>query len=480
MSKNKKINNIGIRWTKECSVVLPQHECFIAPIFGGSVNNGVADGAFTVNANNAPSNTNWNNGASPNLKDNIKEGENLFFYNVLLIPCSVVAKIMPKKVLASNRKDNVSKALRRTFMKTYNDLFRDIIKYDNIVEAIFKASKNKRHKKNVKSTLNNFVEIAEKLSEELKNKTWEPLPCHKTKEINDGIELKKRYIVCPAFVQEQVIHHAIMNVCEPLFRKKFYTYSCGSIKGRGADQARKYLKKSIFNPNNTKNIKYVAKLDIKKFFQNARPSLIFKEIRKTIRDKETLLLIAKVLRANKQIINGNVVKQGIPIGFYTSPIFANILLNPIDHYIKEVLHIKHYVRYMDDMILFSSNKRELKKACLKIEEMLSNLHLTLKQNWQVQKFNRITFIGYQYTRKNIRLKNKIFLKTIRMAKHIYKSSKITIHRCLQFLSYIGRFKNADTYMAFKNYISSIICIKELRERVSNYFKKRSIYQWSLN
>lgn len=361
-------------------------------------------------------------------------------------------------------------------MKTYNNLFEKIISPENIRKAILKAARGKRKKAGVGKALANLDQTAAYLSELLKNKIWKPVKIHQTTQINDGVELKKRYIVCPHFVREQCVHHAIMNICEPLFRKKFYQYSCGSVKGHGAEQAKKYVAKVI--RKYPAKVKYVAKLDIKKFFHNAKPSFIFHEIRKTIRDKEVLRLFAMILRYNKQIVDGEVIKTGIPIGFYTSPILANVLLNALDHYIKEVLGVEFYVRYMDDIIMFSSNKRKLKRSCLAVSAWIEDRRMRLKPIWQVHRFKSINFIGYQFKRNGlVRLRDRVFLKSVRCVRRVAvktTTAKLTIHDCLRVLSYMGRFKNADTYKAFVRYISPYINIRELRKRVSNHFKRKGL------
>ena len=152
-----------------------------------------------------------------------------------------MAKITPQKARVSRQPPNTREAIRE--MKTYNGLFEKIVDEKNIQKAILRASLGKRKKSSVRRTLSHLTEVAHDLSEQLKNGTWRPLDIHQTTQINDGVELKKRYIVCPNFAREQCVHHAIMNICEPLFRKKFYKYSCGSVKGRGGDQAKKYIAK---------------------------------------------------------------------------------------------------------------------------------------------------------------------------------------------------------------------------------------------
>lgn len=358
-------------------------------------------------------------------------------------------------------------------VKTYNNLFDKIVDPENVRKAILKAAKGKRKKASVKRALANLDQTTAYLVNDLTSGHWRPLEVHQTKEINDGVELKKRFIVCPNFVREQCVHHAIMNICEPLFSKKFYNYSCGSIRGHGAEQAKSYIEKIIRKyPAKTK---YVAKLDIKKFFHNAKPSFIFHELRKTIKDKQVLRLFALILRSNKQIINGKVIKKGIPIGFFTSPHFANILLNPLDHLVKEELGAEFYVRYMDDMIIFSPNRRKLKKICKIIQGEVERLCMRLKPVWQVHKFTSINFLGYQFKRcGNVKLRDRIFLKAVRLVKRSAAKVKLTIHDCLRIISYMGRFKNADTYSAFVKYISPYINVRELRKRVSKFFKRKGL------
>lgn len=378
-------------------------------------------------------------------------------------------------------------------MKTYNKLFDQICDPANIEKAILKASLGKRHKKSVQRALRKRKEIAAYLSEQLKTGQWRPIELHSAKVINDGVELKKRLIICPAFVREQVVHHAIFNVCAPLFQRKFYRYSCGSVPERGAEFAKKYIEKKVRRAR--AKTKYVCKLDVKKYFPTARPSVIFRELRRTIRDRRVLGLFARILRANKcQVLpedasaaagmsqigthNGKAVfKGGIPIGFYTSPWFANILLNALDHYVKEELQIPVYVRYMDDMVLFSPNKRALKKTGNCITEFLKRLCLKLKNVPAVHKFGDaprcVTFAGYVFHRCKTALRSKAFLKAIRCVRRIGKKPEITGYDATKIMSYAGRFRQADARSAFRRYFLPAVSIKECRRAISLRSKRRS-------
>lgn len=95
-------------------------------------------------------------------------------------------------------------------MKTINNLFNEIISESNLRLALHNAAKGKRDKCNVKSALLKEDEVVAQLHYELKNNLWRPKRIHNIKIINDGVQKKKREIVCPDFVKDQVVHHAIM------------------------------------------------------------------------------------------------------------------------------------------------------------------------------------------------------------------------------------------------------------------------------
>ena len=157
-------------------------------------------------------------------------------------------------------------------MKTVNNLFDKICTKENILLAIHKAARGKRKKRVVQQVLANEEVVADKLLEQLQGGTWRPNAIHSVKVINDGIQQKKREIVCPDFVNEQIVHHAILNVCASIFQRRFYKYSCASIPGRGVEYAVKYIRKA---KTDRKNTKYFAVLDIRKFFNSIKPSKVF-------------------------------------------------------------------------------------------------------------------------------------------------------------------------------------------------------------
>lgn len=363
-------------------------------------------------------------------------------------------------------------------MKTYNGIYDRICDVGNIMDAIANAAKGKKHKHSVRKVLADPVRYAKMISEQLKNETWRPPRLHHAHDINDGIQMKKRIIVTPNFIREQIVHHALINVIAQMFLKKFYRWSCGSVPGRGQEEIVRMLRKK-FGRSRRSDFKYVCKMDISKFFNSISPLAIFREVRRTISDRKTLLLISRILRSNETVDNcGNRMKGGIPIGFFTSPWFANIALSRIDHLIKDRFGIKTYARYMDDMILFHGNKRELRRCCEAVEEELKKMGLKLKYPIAVHRFGNgrsrmVRFTGFSFDSLKVYIHDRVFLKARRVANRMFRKRRLnwrsfTVYDAKRIISSAARFRIGDTYRAFAKYVlhGNRISVSKCRKMVS--------------
>lgn len=361
-------------------------------------------------------------------------------------------------------------------MKTYNNLFDQISSVENVEAALYEAARGKRKKRSVIGALAHSREVAERISNQLREGAWKPVEIHTAREINDGVSRKKRIIVCPEFVREQIVHHAIMRVCGPLFQKKFYQYSCGSVPGKGKDTVVEYIAKKIKDRRSTK---YYATLDIRKCYENIRPSVAFREIRRTISDKRVLKLFAMILRYNKvRMPDGTLKRNGLLMGMFTSPWIANILLNPLDHYIKEELGINVEVRYMDDIFLAHGNKRKLRNAIASVESFLAQRKLALKSTPAIHKIDDVPvrFLGVLFRRGKTTLTGELFLRITRIVSRIAKKPILNVHDAKRIVSYAGHFKHLDTRKAFMKYIGSKITIKKCRVMISRKERNRNVME----
>ena len=365
-------------------------------------------------------------------------------------------------------------------MKSYDRLFEIATSDDMIFSSLLSASKGKRNRPNVARILENPKKYIKIFKEWLLLGDYKPLK-HKATAINDGFILKKRIIIQPYFYPEQWVQHIVVKTLQPMFLKGMYEYSCGSIPGRGIHYGKKYIEKFI--RNNKSEIKYVLKLDIHHFYQSINIDLLKARFKKYIHDEKMLNLIYFVLDSNSADFKGEILKQGLPIGFYTSQWFANWFLQPFDHFVKEELKAKCYVRYMDDIVIFGRNKKELHKNLEQIREYLKSLDLEIKSNYQIFRFdyidrngNRrgrfIDFMGFKFYRDKTTIRSKIFIRATRKARRMKQKSRITWYDACQLLSYAGWFSATNTYQAFKKYIESCVKISVCKKLVSKHFKKK--------
>lgn len=260
-------------------------------------------------------------------------------------------------------------------MKSFRISQKEMLSYDSVKESFLKPSKGKRNRSDVKAVLDNLETEIQIVQEMLLNGEFVP-PKHKAVKINERNYQKVRTIVKPNYKYEQIIHHILVQAIRPGIESGMYGHVLGSIPGRGQHMGAKRIAKWIrTDPANTK---YILKMDIRHFFESVDHDILKAWIRKKFRDDFIHELLFLIIDA---------VDMGLPLGYYTSQWFANFLLQPLDHYIKEKPHVKYDARYMDDITCFGRNKKVLHRVREAIDAYLNTeLHLTMKGNWQVFRF----------------------------------------------------------------------------------------------
>lgn len=295
-------------------------------------------------------------------------------------------------------------------MRSFRINQEEMLSHDSIERSFLKPSKGKRNRADVKKVLDNLEEEIKNVQEMLWSGTFRPSN-HTSVRINERNYLKERTIVKPNYKYEQIVHHAAVQAIRPGIESGMYGFVLGSIPGRGQHMGAKQITKWI--RNDIPNTKYVLKMDIHHFFESVDHVVLKEWLAKKFRDEFILELLFLIIDA---------IEIGLPLGFYTSQWFANFLLQPLDHYVKENLHVKYMTRYMDDIVCFGRNKKELHKVRVAISEYLeSELHLELKANWQVFRFeyeveeyaiqcvhlNELERLGSDLEKLRIRYKSKM-------------------------------------------------------------------------
>lgn len=354
-------------------------------------------------------------------------------------------------------------------MKSYNHLMERFLSPDNYFLAVRNATrrkgKNKRKNQRRLYIRGHADEMKDYFLREAANFKSDH---HAPKTIYDGVRRKQRQIYVPT-EREQVVHHMVINVLQPIFAKGMHEHSYGSIPGRGAHMAKKRIEKWI--KHGGKNIKYVLKMDVKKYFDSVPHDILKEKLKKIVHDEKFMSVL-------NEIVDANGLDRGIPIGFYTSQWFANWYLTELDHFIKEQLGVRYYVRYMDDMVLFGGNKRKLHQVRAEIEKYLNDkLGLQMKENWQVFLFHYIKrdgtevgrdldFMGFRFFRNRTTLRRSVMLKATRKAKRMCRKPRKTIYDCRQMLSYLGWIDCTDTYGMYLKRIKPYVSFQNLKRRIS--------------
>lgn len=271
--------------------------------------------------------------------------------------------------------------------KRYNNLFEPIIQIENLYDAYLTARKSKRKKEPIALFEKDLGANLQELHDELKSGTYSPGP-YRQFWVNEG--RKPRLVVAPAF-RDVVVQHAVYSKIYPLLDRRFIhdNYGCRKNKGthKASDRAQKFLRQS-------RNDSYVLQLDIKKFYYSIDHSVLESCYRKFIKDENTINLIMMFSKVNRDST------MGIPIGNLMSQLSGLMILNLLDHFIKRVLGVNKYVRYVDDMLLFDLDKHVAHDLKNKIENYIqTSLNLSLSK-WSVFPIRRgVNFVGYRTWRK---------------------------------------------------------------------------------
>lgn len=273
-------------------------------------------------------------------------------------------------------------------MKRANNLLSKITDYDNLHLAFWKARKSKDGIVYVEKYRQNLAFNLYNLSDEISNGTVSVGNYNYFKVFDP-----KERLICAAHFSERVLHHALMNVCHPYFEKYQIFDSYASRKNKGTYAA---IEKAA-HYQNTHN--WFLKLDIRKYFNSIDHNVLNSYLKKMFKEQKLITIFAAIINSYSTAKG-----KGLPIGNLTSQYFANHYLAISDHFIKEELKIKAYVRYMDDMVIWGNDKTILIEKGKLLEHFLNEkLQLKLKIFCVNKTQFGLSFLGY------VLFKNKIHL-----------------------------------------------------------------------
>lgn len=289
-------------------------------------------------------------------------------------------------------------------MKRLSNLYDNVCKFENIVSAYKEVRKNTRNERRVQNLKEYKSIYISRTYEILKNKSYVVGPYHKF----IIYEPKERLIVSQN-VQDKIINHLVArHILYPAILPCLLDVNVASRKDMGTSKGLELA--SNFHKHYKVKYKdyYVLKCDISKFFASINHERLKEKLKRRIKDKDALKIVFDIIDSEP---------DGLSIGSMTSQILAIFYLNDMDHFIKETLKIKHYVRYQDDFLLFHPSKKYLKYCLEELTKFLEKEKLHLNAKTRIYKnSNNFIFLGRnnigkyaRYRSVKRKLKSKLFL-----------------------------------------------------------------------
>lgn len=286
-------------------------------------------------------------------------------------------------------------------MKRIGHLYDKIISVENLQRADEKARCGKRHSYGIRVHDRNRDANILALHEALLTKTFKTSPY----DVFTIHEPKERVIYRLPYYPDRIVHHAIMNVLEPIWVKTFTynTYSC--IKGRGIEGCARRVERLIKSYEGRPL--YCLKIDIRKFYPSIKHHVLKRIVRRKIKDKDLLWLLDEIIDST----------DGLPIGNYLSQFLANLTLCYFMHTANERLHLD-CTEYADDIVFLSDSKETLHNAFAQAikPHLEQELELQVKSNYQIFPIatNRydhhgraLDYVGYKFYRKQKLMRKNI-------------------------------------------------------------------------
>jgi RNA-directed DNA polymerase len=301
----------------------------------------------------------------------------------------------------------------------YSEAFVRITSWDNLLEAYGKAARGKRQRQNAARFEHQLADHLLELQDELRTRCYRPGPY-----VNFIINEPKRRLISASPFRDRVVHHALCNVIEPWFERRFIFDSYANRAGKGTHRAVDRLQQFA------RRYRYVLRMDIVKHFPSIDHGILRDILARVIEEEDVLWLVDRILESGAGILRREYDMvwfpgddlfainrpRGLPIGNLTSQFWSNCYLDPFDHFVKRELRCPAYLRYVDDFALFSNRKRKLWRWKKAIVERLAKIRLKVHKQTQLNPVKAgIPWLGFKVYPTHRRLKAR---KVYNFSRHL--------------------------------------------------------------
>jgi RNA-directed DNA polymerase len=266
--------------------------------------------------------------------------------------------------------------------KTFKHLYPQVCSWENLHLAWRKARKGKRGKEPAAAFEFDLESNLIELQRELAAKVYRP-GSYRSFYIHDP----KRRLISAAPFRDRVVHHALCNVIEPLFERRFIHDSYANRVGKGTHRALDRCQQFA------RRFRYVLQCDVRQFFPSIDLTILRATLGRVIADRDVMWLVDRILESGVGVLceeyrmtwfPGDDLfainrPRGLPIGNLTSQFWANCYVDPFDHFVKRSLGCKGYLRFVDDFLLFADDKHSLWEWREAVVAYLARLRLTIHE-----------------------------------------------------------------------------------------------------
>jgi RNA-directed DNA polymerase len=296
-------------------------------------------------------------------------------------------------------------------VRRIGNLFEEVSDFANLRPAFTKASRGKRTRGEVTRFFRDLEPELLLLQRELVEGSYRPGPF----EVFTIRDPKERLISCPPF-RDRVVHHAVINILEPILEARFDADSYGCRKGRGMDAA------LLRAQEHARRWPFVLKTDVLKFYDSIDLAVLRGQIRRIVKDPRLLALLDIILGDGE---------KGLPIGSLTSQWLANLYLTPLDRHLRSLPVARGQVRYMDDVLVFGAGREDLREVRREMRRFLADeLRLKLHAGMcrTARSLDGIPFLGFRVLPGTIEVRRESFRRFaagVRRAEWQYRVGQIT-------------------------------------------------------
>jgi hypothetical protein len=289
-------------------------------------------------------------------------------------------------------------------------MYMQLCSWENLLLAYRKASRGKRGGASVAAFEHRLEENLLQLQHELLTQTYVPGP-YTSFFIHDP----KRRLISAAPFRDRVVHHALCNLIEPIFERGFifdsYANRIGKGTHRALDRCQQFARRYPF----------VLQCDLKQFFPSIDHETLTGLLLRKISDARVGWLIERILASGVGVLSDEYAMayfegddlfaanrpRGLPIGNLTSQFWANVYLDPFDHFVKRELRCPAYVRYVDDFLLFAEDKLTLWRWLDALGVRLARFRLTLHTGAHPKPVTEgVSFLGFRIFPQRRRLRSR--------------------------------------------------------------------------